>query len=192
MTRRRGQAVAPLQPAVRLVQRRPRGHRAGRGRLRVGHRGNRYLDGLAGLFVVQAGHGRTALAGAAAAQAETLAYFPLWTYAHPHGARARRAARRPRPRRPHPGLLHHRRQRGGGVGVEARPPVLRAHRPDRSATKVISRTTAYHGTTLGALVHHRARRDQGAVRAAAVPAQPQGADLEPLPLPVLRRRRRAP
>ena len=33
-------------------------------------RGRRYLDGLAGLFVVQAGHGRRVLAEAAAKQAE--------------------------------------------------------------------------------------------------------------------------
>src|SRR5262249_51195120 len=45
--------------------------------------GKRYLDGLAGLFVVQAGHGRQELANAAAKQAAELAYFPLWSYAHP-------------------------------------------------------------------------------------------------------------
>src|SRR5262249_4100962 len=45
--------------------------------------GKRYLDGLSGLFVVQAGHGRRELAEAAAAQAAELAYFPLWSYAHP-------------------------------------------------------------------------------------------------------------
>ncbi len=45
--------------------------------------GKRYLDGLAGLFTSQIGHGRTELAEAGAKQAETLAYFPLWTYAHP-------------------------------------------------------------------------------------------------------------
>ena len=47
------------------------------------HRGKRYLDGLAGLFTVQAGHGRTELAQAASKQASELAYFPIWTYAHP-------------------------------------------------------------------------------------------------------------
>src|SRR5580765_7622843 len=46
-------------------------------------RGKRYLDGLAGLFVVQAGHGREELAEAAAKQAKDLAFFPLWSYAHP-------------------------------------------------------------------------------------------------------------
>ena len=45
--------------------------------------GRRYLDGLSGLFVVQVGHGRQELADAAAKQATELAYFPLWSYAHP-------------------------------------------------------------------------------------------------------------
>ena len=45
--------------------------------------GKKYLDGLSGLFTTQIGHGRTELAEAGAKQAETLAYFPLWTYAHP-------------------------------------------------------------------------------------------------------------
>jgi len=60
-------------------------------------RGNRYLDGLAGLFVVQAGHGRQEIADAAAAQASKLGYFPLWTYAHPTAIElaARLAARAP-------------------------------------------------------------------------------------------------
>src|SRR5260370_18819018 len=47
-------------------------------------RGKRYLDGLSGLFVVQVGHGRTELAEAAYKQASELAFFPLWSYAHPH------------------------------------------------------------------------------------------------------------
>ena len=41
-------------------------------------RGKSYLDGLSGLFTVQVGHGRGDLAAAAARQAETLAFFPLW------------------------------------------------------------------------------------------------------------------
>src|ERR1700759_2453511 len=45
--------------------------------------GKSYLDGLSGLFVVQVGHGRAELAQAAARQAGTLAYFPLWGYATP-------------------------------------------------------------------------------------------------------------
>ena len=47
------------------------------------HHGKRYLDGLSGLFTCQVGHGRTELAEAAARQAGQLAYFPVWSYAHP-------------------------------------------------------------------------------------------------------------
>ena len=45
--------------------------------------GKKYIDGLSGLFVVNAGHGRKRLAAAAAKQAEELAFFPIWSYAHP-------------------------------------------------------------------------------------------------------------
>jgi len=45
--------------------------------------GKKYLDALSGLFVVQVGHGREELAAAAAAQARKLAFFPIWSYAHP-------------------------------------------------------------------------------------------------------------
>ncbi len=45
--------------------------------------GKRYLDGLSGLYVVMAGHGRRELAEAGARQASQLAYFPIWSYAHP-------------------------------------------------------------------------------------------------------------
>ncbi len=59
--------------------------------------GKSYLDGLSGLFVVQVGHGRTELAEAAAKQAAELAFFPLWSYAHPVGDRPRGAAGRRTP-----------------------------------------------------------------------------------------------
>ena len=45
--------------------------------------GNRYLDGLSGLFCVNAGHGRTELGEAAARQVEELDFYTLWSYAHP-------------------------------------------------------------------------------------------------------------
>ncbi|HEY4610867.1 MAG TPA: aminotransferase class III-fold pyridoxal phosphate-dependent enzyme, partial [Ilumatobacteraceae bacterium] len=44
--------------------------------------GKRYLDGLSGLFTVQVGHGRAELGEAAARQAQTLGYFPVWSFAH--------------------------------------------------------------------------------------------------------------
>jgi adenosylmethionine-8-amino-7-oxononanoate aminotransferase len=112
--------------------------------------GRQYLDGLAGLFVVQAGHGRAELARAAADQAERLAYFPLWTYAHPTAIElAARLADKA------PGDLNRVFfTTGGGEAVEsawklARQYFLTVGQPERH--KVIARQTAYHGTTLGAL-----------------------------------------
>src|SRR6185436_11023760 len=45
--------------------------------------GRRYLDGLAALFCVNAGHGRDELADAGARQAKELAFFTNWSHAHP-------------------------------------------------------------------------------------------------------------
>src|SRR3954463_8451252 len=113
-------------------------------------RGRSYLDGLAGLFVVQVGHGRRELAEAAARQAEELAYFPLWSYAHPAAIELsqRLAAAAP-------GDLNRVFfTTGGGEAVEtawkaARQSFKLAGKPGK--TKVISRAVAYHGTTQGAL-----------------------------------------
>ena len=55
--------------------------------------GKRYLDGLAGLFTSQIGHGRTELAEAASKQASELAYFPAVDLRPPPSGRARRADR---------------------------------------------------------------------------------------------------
>src|ERR1044072_1140812 len=42
--------------------------------------GNRYLDGLSGLFCVSAGHGRAELPAPAARKMEALDFYPLWSY----------------------------------------------------------------------------------------------------------------
>jgi adenosylmethionine-8-amino-7-oxononanoate aminotransferase len=112
--------------------------------------GKRYLDGLSGLFVVQIGHGRKELADAAAAQAGTLAYYPIWSAAHPAAVElaARLAAYAP-------GDLNRVFfTTGGSEAVESAWKLARAYfraigQPGR--TKVIARTLAYHGTTMGAL-----------------------------------------
>jgi adenosylmethionine-8-amino-7-oxononanoate aminotransferase len=112
--------------------------------------GKRYLDGLAGLFVSQVGHGRTELADAAAEQARKLAYFPVWSYAHPGAIElAERLAHLA------PGDL----ERvffttGGSEAVESAWKLARQYfqaigQPNRY--KVIGRNIAYHGTTMGAL-----------------------------------------
>src|SRR3954468_15239793 len=113
-------------------------------------RGKRYLDGLAGLFVVQAGHGRVELAQAAAKQAQELAFFPLWSYAHPQAVElAERLAHLA------PGDLNRVFfTTGGGEAVESAWKMARNYfklvgQPTRY--KVISRDIAYHGTSMGAL-----------------------------------------
>ncbi|MEZ0164443.1 aspartate aminotransferase family protein [Kineococcus sp. LSe6-4] len=113
-------------------------------------RGREYLDGLAGLFTVQVGHGRTELAQAAAQQAATLGFFPLWSYAHPAAIDlAERLAHEA------PGDL----DRvffttSGSEAVETAWKLAKAYykrvgRPGKH--KVVSRSIAYHGTTHGAL-----------------------------------------
>ncbi len=112
--------------------------------------GKKYLDGLAGLFTSQIGHGRQELAEAGAKQAGTLAYFPLWTYAHPKAIElAERIAGYA------PGDLNRVFfTSGGSEAVESAWKMARQYfrltgQPQR--TKVISRNIAYHGTTMGAL-----------------------------------------
>ncbi len=112
--------------------------------------GKRYLDGLAGLFVSQIGHGRTEVAEAGARQASRAGLLPAVVLRPPAGHRAGRAAGRHGARRPEPGVLHHQRLRGGRVGLEAGQAVLQAHRP-AGRYKVLSRYIAYHGTSMGAL-----------------------------------------
>ena len=112
--------------------------------------GRRYLDGLSGLFVVQAGHGRRELAQAAAKQAETLAFFPLWSYAHPMAVElADRLVQHT------PGDLNRVFfTTGGGEAVESAWKLAKQYfkltgKPGKH--KVISRAVAYHGTPQGAL-----------------------------------------
>ncbi|WP_155369638.1 aspartate aminotransferase family protein [Catellatospora vulcania] len=112
--------------------------------------GKRYLDGLAGLFTVNAGHGRAELADAAAKQAHELAYFPLWSYAHPKAIElADRIAELT------PGDLNRIFfTTGGSEAVESAWKLARSYfkkvgQPLRH--KVVSRYLAYHGTSMGAL-----------------------------------------
>ena len=112
--------------------------------------GKRYLDGLAGLFTVQLGHGRTELAEAAAKQAAELAFFPLWSYAHP---KAIELAERLVEYTPG-GLDRVFFTTGGGEAVETAWKVAKQYfkltgKPGKY--KAISRSIAYHGTPHGAL-----------------------------------------
>jgi hypothetical protein len=113
-------------------------------------RGKRYLDGLSGLFVSQVGHGRKEIAEAGARQAEQLAYFPLWSYAHPKAIElATRLADLA------PGDLNRVFfTTSGSEAVESAWKLAKQYfkligQPERY--KVISRELAYHGTSMGAL-----------------------------------------
>jgi hypothetical protein len=46
-------------------------------------KGRSYIDGLAGLFTTQVGHGRTEHAEVAARQMKELGFFPNWSFQHP-------------------------------------------------------------------------------------------------------------
>ena len=112
--------------------------------------GNKYLDGLSGLFTVQVGHGRKELAAAGARQAETLAYFPTWGFAHEPGIElATRLAELA------PGDLNRVfLTPTGGDAVETAIKLARQYwklRGEPQRTKLVSRYLAYHGTSLGAL-----------------------------------------
>jgi adenosylmethionine-8-amino-7-oxononanoate aminotransferase len=112
--------------------------------------GRKYIDGLSGLFVVNAGHGRKRLAEVAAKQAEQLAFFPLWSYAHPSAIElADRLAEHA------PGDLNRVFfSTGGGEAVETAWKLAKYYfklQGKPAKHKVISRAVAYHGTPQGAL-----------------------------------------
>jgi adenosylmethionine-8-amino-7-oxononanoate aminotransferase len=112
--------------------------------------GRRYLDGLSGLFVVQVGHGRAELADAAGKQASELAYFPLWSYAHP--AAVELAERLASYAPGDIGRVFF--TTGGSEAVETAWKLARQYfkvTGEPTRYKVLSRELAYHGTTMGAL-----------------------------------------
>ncbi|GGL98283.1 aspartate aminotransferase family protein [Glutamicibacter protophormiae] len=122
----------------------------GEGHMIYDDAGRGYIDGLAGLFVVNAGHGRAELAEVMAKQAEKLAFMPLWSYAHePAIDLAERLAGYA------PGDLNRVFfTTGGGEAVESAFKLAKQYfklKGKPGKTKVISRALAYHGTPQGAL-----------------------------------------
>lgn len=112
--------------------------------------GRRFLDGLAGLFCVNIGHGRQDIPAAAIKQMEQLAYWTNWSAAHPASVEAAELIT---------GLAPGDLDRvffvnSGSEAVESAIKLARQYfvsqgQPER--TKIISRDMSYHGTTLGAL-----------------------------------------
>ncbi len=112
--------------------------------------GNKYLDGLAGLFCTNIGHGRADFARVAAEQMEKLAFYSTWGFAHPPAIDAASliADRTPGD------LDEIFFVNSGSEAVESATKFARNYhmaRGDDDRYKVIARDWAYHGTTLGAL-----------------------------------------
>jgi adenosylmethionine-8-amino-7-oxononanoate aminotransferase len=112
--------------------------------------GKRYLDGLAALFCVNAGHGRDEIAEAGARQAKELAFFTNWSYAHPTSIRLAAKVAELAP----PNLDRVFFTSGGSEAVESALKLARQYHKvtgNPGRYKAISRHLAYHGTTMGAL-----------------------------------------
>jgi adenosylmethionine-8-amino-7-oxononanoate aminotransferase len=113
-------------------------------------RGRRFLDGLAGLFCVNMGHGRTDIPAAATKQMEQLAYWTNWSAAHPASVEAATLIAGLAPGDLETVFFVN----SGSEAVESAIKFARQYhvsqgQPQR--TKIISRHMSYHGTTLGAL-----------------------------------------
>ncbi len=112
--------------------------------------GNSYIDGLAGLFSVQIGHGRADIAAAAGEQMKTLAYTPSWSATTPATIEASNMIASLAPGDLDVVFL----VSSGSEAVESAIKFSRQYHSARNEprrVKVISRNLSYHGTTLGAL-----------------------------------------
>lgn len=112
--------------------------------------GRRFLDGLAGLFCVNMGHGRADIPAAATKQMEQLAYWTNWSAAHPASVEAATLIAGLAPA----GLERVFFVNSGSEAVESAIKLARQYhlsQGEPGRTKIIARDMAYHGTTLGAL-----------------------------------------
>src|SRR5215208_5213532 len=114
------------------------------------NKGKTYIDGLAGLFTTQVGHGRSELAEVAAKQMKELGFFPNWSFQHPRSLEMAEKLAEIAPGDLNSTFF----VSSGSEAVEAVIKVARQyHKANGEPTryKFISRKIAYHGTTMGAL-----------------------------------------
>lgn len=112
--------------------------------------GDRYLDGLAGLFCVNMGHGRADIAKAASEQISTLAFASNWGMAHPPAIEAASLIAELAPGDLNTTFFVNSGSEAAETAIKfARQYHLSQGEPQR--TKILSREFSYHGTTLGAL-----------------------------------------
>ncbi|MGH3050342.1 MAG: aminotransferase class III-fold pyridoxal phosphate-dependent enzyme, partial [Gaiellaceae bacterium] len=112
--------------------------------------GKRYLDGLAGLFAVQIGYSHGEEMGTAALeQMKELPFYTNWSYAHPRAIELAHEVSQLAPGDLNRVFF----VSGGSEAVESAWKLARSYHSARGERrwKVVSRRTAYHGTTLGAL-----------------------------------------
>ena len=112
--------------------------------------GNQYLDALAGLFCTNLGHGRSDLTAAAAKQMDKLAFYPNWGFAHPSSIDAASMIAAVAPGDLDRVFFVN----SGSEAVESALKFARCYHlanGDEQRHKVIARSWAYHGTSLGAL-----------------------------------------
>lgn len=112
--------------------------------------GNKYFDGLSGLFVVQLGHGREEIAETAREQTSKLGFFPIWGYGNQPAIELAEKLAGYAPE----GLNKVFFTSSGGEAVESAWKLAKQYykltgKPGKY--KVISREIAYHGTPQGAL-----------------------------------------
>ena len=112
--------------------------------------GNKLYDGLSGLFSVNAGHGHERLAEAAKKQLMQMDFVPLWSFAHPPAIELGERLLSYAPK----GLERVFFTTGGGEANETAWKLAKQYfklvgKPMKH--KVLTRKTAYHGTSHGAL-----------------------------------------
>ena len=112
--------------------------------------GKRYLDALAGLFSVNIGYSYGEEIGQAAlAQMRELPFYTNWSYAHPRAIELATELARLAPDDINRAFF----VSGGSEAVESAWKLARQYHSARGERrwKAVSRRTAYHGTTMGAL-----------------------------------------
>jgi adenosylmethionine-8-amino-7-oxononanoate aminotransferase len=123
---------------------------SGEGSYVTDDKGRRYIDGLAGLFTTQVGHGRTELAEAAATQMKELGFFPNWSFQHPRSLELAHKISEIAPGDLNSTFF----VSSGSEAVETVIKLARQYHKTNGEPgryKIISRDVAYHGTTMGAL-----------------------------------------
>jgi adenosylmethionine-8-amino-7-oxononanoate aminotransferase len=112
--------------------------------------GKRYLDALAGLFAVQVGYSFGEEMGQAALeQMRELPFYTNWSYAHPRAIELAHELAQLAPGDLNRAFF----VSGGSEAVESAWKLARQYHQARGERrwKAVSRRTAYHGTTMGAL-----------------------------------------